>query len=204
MIETLPRRNLVPAASNHAVRGTDEWSSMRDSLQRIVVACQEGDRSAQRELYDHCHVRVFRLIVRMVGVQEASDLTQQVFLHVYHTIRQFTGRSGFETWLYRLAVNECLQFLRYTKHRSHETLEREPASRCAGVSRNVQARELLELALRRLAPELRAVYLLREVEGLGYGQLASALEISEGTVASRLNRARSKLKEYLLDLGWEI
>jgi RNA polymerase sigma-70 factor (ECF subfamily) len=72
------------------------------------------------------------------------------------------------------------------------------------VGRELRARELLELALERLEPDLRAVYLLREIEGLGYEELAIALEISAGTVASRLNRARFKLKEHLLELGWEI
>ena len=189
MIATTPRRNPFPAASNESERGLDEWPSMKVSAEQIVAACQRGDRSAQRELYEHCNARVFRLAVRMVGVQEASDLTQQVFLRVYHTIHQFTGRSGFETWLYRLTVNECLQFLRYAKRRSHEPLEYEPAARCPGISREVQAREVLELALQRLDGELRVVFLLREVEGLDYRQLAEALEISEGTVASRLNRA---------------
>lgn len=204
MIATTPRRNLLPAASNQSERGTDAWPGMKESLEPIVAACQREDRSAQRELYERCNARVFRLAVRMVGVQDASDLTQQVFLRVYRSIRQFTGRSGFETWLYRLTVNECLQFLRYAKRRSHEALAYEPATRYPGISRDIQARESLELALQRLDPDLRAVFLLREVERLGYRELAETLEISEGTVASRLNRARSKLKEHLLDLGWEI
>jgi RNA polymerase sigma-70 factor (ECF subfamily) len=203
MIAATLRRNRLPAASNQSERGSEEWPSMRDSLDQIVTACQRGDRAAQRALYEHCNPRVFRLAVRMVGAQEASDLTQQVFLRVYHTIHQFTGRSGFETWLYRLAVNECLQFLRYAKRRPHEALDHEPAVRCTDVSREIQVREMLELAVQRLDSELRAVFLLREVEGLGYRELAETLEISEGTVASRLSRARSKLKEYLLDLGWE-
>ncbi len=197
------RRNPFPTASNQSERGSEAWPSKRDSLEKTVGACQRGDRAAQRELYDHCNPTVFRLALRMVGAQEANDLTQQVFLRVYQSIHQFTGRSGFETWLYRLTVNECLQFLRHAKRHPHEALEYEPAVRCAGVGRAIQAREMLDLALQRLDYDLRAVFLLREVEGLGYADLAEALEISEGTVASRLNRARSKLKEHLLDLGWE-
>ena len=203
MITATPRRNPLPAASNQSERGSEEWPNMNDSLEKIVAACQRGDRAAQRELYEHCNLRVFRLAVRMVGIQDASDLAQQVFLRVYRTIQQFSGRSGFETWLYRLTVNECLQSLRYAKRRPHEALDHEPAARCTRVSREMQAREVLELALQRLDPDLRSVFLLREVERLGYRELAETLETSEGTVASRLNRARSKLKEYLLDLGWE-
>lgn len=204
MIAATRRRTRDPAASNSSERVPDTWPNVSDSLVSVVAACQRGDRAAQRTLYDHCNARVFRLAVRMVGVQDASDLTQQVFLRVYHTIHQFTGRSCVKTWLYRLTVNECLQFLRYSKRRWHESLDYDPAARSIATNREIQARELLEIALQRLDPDLRAVFLLREVEGLDYGQLATTLEISEGTVASRLNRARSKLKEHLLDLGWEI
>jgi len=203
MITAAPRRNPGPAASNQSERGSDLWPSMPESLAQIVTACRNGDRGAQPELYDRCIPKIFRLVVRMVGIQEADDLTQRIFLQTYRTIQQFSDRSGFETWLYRLATNECLQFLRTAKRRLHEPLEYDPPDRHAGHELELQSRELLERGLQRLDPELRAVFLLREVEGLDYGQLAEALEISEGTVASRLNRARSKLKEYLLELGWE-
>lgn len=204
MIAAAPRRNSLSAASNQSERGSDEWPSMRESLAQIVAACRQGDRGAQRELYDHCSPKVFRLVVHMVGIQEAADVTQQIFLQTYRTLQQFSARSGFETWLYRLATNECLQFLRHTKRRSPESLDYEPADRSAGHTRELQSRELLDRALQRLDPELRAIFLLREVEGFDYRELAETLKISEGTVASRLNRARSKLKEYLLDLGWEL
>jgi RNA polymerase sigma-70 factor (ECF subfamily) len=139
----------------------------------------------------------------MVGIQEAADVTQQVFLQTYRTIRQFSGHSRFETWLYRLAINECLQFRRRVMRRAFESAEVEPADHRVGTTTRVQHRELLELALQRLDPELRCIFLLREVEGFAYRELAEILKISEGTVASRLNRARFQLKENLLELGWE-
>lgn len=203
MITAAPRRIPLPAASNHSEQGSELWPSMRESLAQIVTACRYGDRGAQRELYDRCIAKVFRFVVHMVGIQEADDLAQQIFLQTYRTIHQFSARSSFETWLYRLATNECLQFLRHAKCRLHERLEYEPADRHADHEREFQSRELLERALQWLDPELRAVFLLREVDGLNYGQLAETLQLSEGTVASRLNRARSKLKESLLELGWE-
>ncbi len=139
----------------------------------------------------------------MVGRQEADDLTQQIFLRAYRNIRQFSGRSSFETWLYRLAINECLQFRRHTKRHPCEALGHDPADQSVGHTLQLQHRELLELGLQRLDAELRSIFLLREVEGLAYRELAEVLEISEGTVASRLNRARLQLKEDLLELGWE-
>ena len=203
MIATAPRRKPSSAASNRAEHGSGKWRTTSDIPARIVAACQRGDRSAQRELYEHCSPKVFRLTVRMVGIQEAADVTQQIFLQAYRTIRQFAGHSRFETWLYRLAINECLQFRRRAMRHSFESVEVDPADHRVGPTVRVQARELLELALQRLDAELRCVFLLREVEGFPYRELAEILKISEGTVASRLNRARSQLKEYLLELGWQ-
>ncbi|MBX9792599.1 MAG: RNA polymerase sigma factor [Pirellulales bacterium] len=203
MIATAPRRKPSSAASNRAERESGKWRSTNDIPARIVAACQRGDRAAQRELYELCSPKMFRLAVRMVGIQEATDVTQQVFLQVYRSIGQFSDRSRFETWLYRLAINECLQFRRRAMRRPFEPVEVEPADHRAGPTARVQDRELLELALQRLDAELRSLFLLRELEGLAYRELAEVLEISEGTVASRLNRARSQLKENLLELGWQ-
>ncbi len=77
-----------------------------------VAGSQAGDRHAQRRLYDEFHERIFRLAVRMVGRCDAPDVLQQVFLQVFRNIHRFSGKSSFATWLYRLAVNECLQFRR--------------------------------------------------------------------------------------------
>lgn len=205
MIVSAPRRNPFSAASNRAVRGSDIWPGMEDNnLPQIVAACRQGDCIAQRDLYERCGPRVFRLVVRMVGIQEASDVTQQVFLQTYRKIGQFRGRSCFNTWLYRLAINECLQFRRRGKRRLYAMADDEPADRSAGPMAQAQDRELLDLALERLDCELRSIFLLREIEGLAYRELAEVLKISEGTVASRLNRARAQLKENLHELGWQL
>lgn len=204
MIAVAPRRKPSPAASNLPEQGSDKWPSTGETLPQIVTACQQGDRAAQRDLYERCSSKVFRLAIRMVGIQEATDATQQVFLQTYRKIGQFSGRSCFETWLYRLAINECLRFRRRAMRRPCESVEEEPADHSAGPTARVQDRELLELALQRLDPELRCIFLLREVEGPVYRELAEILKISEGTVASRLNRARSQLKENLLELGWQL
>ena len=202
--KTTPRRNRLHDASNQPERGAHGWSSMGDTLAPIVTACQQGNREAQRQLYERCCDRVFRLVVRMVGNQEAPDVTQEVFLQVYRTITQFSRRSRFETWLYRLVINVCLQFLRGARRRSCVILEHDPVDPSPSLTRRVERRELLERALQRLDPELRGIFLLREFEELDYREIAQALEISEGTVASRLNRARTKLKQNLVGSGCEI
>jgi RNA polymerase sigma-70 factor (ECF subfamily) len=156
-----------------------------------------------RRLYEICHHRVYRLMVRMVGLQDAADLTQQVFLQVFRKMDQFAGYSRFETWLYRLATNEALQHLRKGRLRKHESLTPEPMERGPGGDEISQKKELLDLAMERVDLELRSIFLLREVEGLSYRDIADALGIPEGTVGSRLNRARRELQRHLTDLGWE-
>ena len=76
-----------------------------DAVAAIVAGCRAGDRDAQRRLYDAFHRLVYRLMVRMVGADEAPDLTQQVFLHLFRQIDKYSGRGRFERWLYRVAVN---------------------------------------------------------------------------------------------------
>jgi RNA polymerase sigma-70 factor (ECF subfamily) len=138
----------------------------------------------------------------MVGVQDAADVTQQTFLRAFSHLDQYDGHSRFETWLYRLAVNESLQHLRRRRRWNQSlSLDYDPADTSRG-SENTEQKELLEQALVRLDPQLRSIFLLRESEGLSYREVAEALDIPEGTVGSRLNRARRELQEYLTALGW--
>ena len=142
-------------------------------------------------------------MVRMVGSQDAADATQQVFLQVFRKIDQFAGHSKFETWLYRLAVNEALQHLRKEERWKSKPLIDEPMSRHEPEQERTANMEVLEQALSRVGPELRAIFLLREVDGLSYREIAEAIEVPEGTVGSRLNRARRELQQQLAHLGWE-
>ena len=161
----------------------------------LLAACREGNPDGQRQLYDQHSPQVYRLMHRMVGPQHADDLTQQVFLRVLKTISQFRGQSAFSTWLYRLASNEALQFLRRTKRRHTQVLLADPADDRPSDERRLDDRDMLEHALAQLDPDHRAVFLLREVEHQSYYEIAMALDIAEGTVASRLNRARRLLRE---------
>lgn len=169
----------------------------------ILAGCRKGERAAQHRLYELFGQQVFRLTVRMIGTQDAPDVTQQVFLQLFRKIHQFAGNSKFETWLYRLTVNEALQYLRKRRRQNFLPLPPEPMTQRDQSNERNEQQELLELALARLESELRTVFLLREVEGHSYREIASTLEIPEGTVGSRLNRARSDLQQHLRDLGWE-
>ena len=170
----------------------------------LVAASRRGSREAQQRLYECCHQRVYRLLVRMVGLGDADDLLQQVFLQVFRTLSQFSGRSRFETWLYRVSVNESLQHLRKQQRRRRwVSLESDFMDRQPDQEHNFENKELMEIALARLDPELRSLFLLREMEQQSYAEIAAALQIPEGTVASRLSRARQLLKQYLVEMDWE-
>ncbi len=174
-----------------------------DVLARLLAEVRYGSREAQQRLYESFHRRVFRLLVRMVGRDDAEDLLQQVFLQVFRTLNQFQGQSQFETWLYRVSVNESLQHLRKQRSRRTVSLESDIMDRKLDQVRDFDQKELMEYALERLEPELRSLFLLREVENQSYAEIAVVLQIPEGTVASRLGRARQLLKQYLVELGWE-
>lgn len=173
-----------------------------DSLEDIVERCRQGNRESQRSLYESCRQLVFNLTVRMVGHQDAGDVTQMVFMQAFRSLEKFSGKSKFETWLYRLAVNESLQFLRRNRRWPKNSLEWEPMDD-ANRTDHLERKELLEKALAQIDPELRSIFLLRELESLSYAKIAEVLEIPEGTVGSRLNRARRDLQKRLTELGFE-
>ncbi len=187
--------------SEDVTRSNDDAESAVGAA--ILAGCRSLDRGAQHRLYELCHPKVYRLMVRIVGIQDAADVSQQVFLQLFRKINQFAGQSKFETWLYRLATNEALQHLRKGKRWEFQALSHEPISRETPKRECDEQKEILEQALARVEPELRTIFVLREVEGLSYREIAETLDIREGTVGSRLNRSRRDLHQALVDLGWE-
>lgn len=168
----------------------------------IVARCQQDDSCAQKQLFETFGVNVYRLVHRIVGHNDADDLTQEIFLQVFRKIGSFKGKAKFSTWLYRLATNACLMHLRSVKRRKEVEEICEPPEISDG-DRAFDAQELLDVALSKLEPDLRAIFVLREIEQQNYDQLAVTLNISPGTVASRLSRARQQLRDNLIELGWE-
>lgn len=169
---------------------------MADDLDAMLQGCRRHDRAAQRQLYERFHRTVYRLAARLVGAQEAADLSQEVFLRLYTTLDQFGGRAAFTTWLYRLTVNTCLAYLRQQARRPRPLLA-DPPGNGVGPAHRLEQTDLLEQALARLDGPLRAVFLLREVEQLRYHEIAAVLGIPPGTVASQLSRARTELQQFL-------
>ncbi|MDP6038361.1 MAG: sigma-70 family RNA polymerase sigma factor [Candidatus Latescibacteria bacterium] len=177
---------------------------------QIVAKVLDGNTGAFSNLVRRHHERVFNTAFGLVGdLDEADDLAQEAFIKVFRSLKRFRGQSLFSTWLYRIAVNCCLDFLK-SKHRrstasldEHQGIQDFPQiwrenSEDADVS--VQRRELqeiLELALDKLPEEYRVTFVLREIEGMAYEEIAELLKCSVGTVKSRLFRGRAKLRESL-------
>lgn len=170
---------------------------------KVVAGCQAGSRESRRLLYELFHESTYRLLVRMVGQQDAADLLQEVFLQVYGKIGQFVGRARFTTWLHRVATNIALQHLRKSRRQQRSVVDRDPNDLPSADGQTWQQQEVLQAALHRVDPTLRAMFLLRELEGQSYREIAHTLGIPEGTVGSRLNRVRRELREHLVALGWE-
>lgn len=189
-----------PDDASEPETGSDERDSVDQA--QLINASLAGDRDAMQKIYEHCSERVYALMVRIVGRQDADDLTQQVFLQMFRKLDQFGGGSKLQTWLYRLATNEALQHLRREKRHTAQPLVAEPSATDPNPLMESEKSQILELALTRIEPELRAILSLKEEQNLSYREIAESIGIPEGTVGSRLNRARKELRDELEKLGW--
>lgn len=164
----------------------------------LIERCRSGDRAAQRELFERTAVRVYRLLLRMTGnPDDASDLTQETYVKGLQGLDRFDGRSAVATWFFRIAINEALQFRR---RRNTTARKLEDFASDRGEEARAPTSDLrldLSDALAELPPEDQALLLLRYQEELDYRRIAEILACAEGTVASRLNRARDRLREAL-------
>jgi len=185
----------------------------------LVLAdrCRRGDPEAFARLVALHEGMVFNLAARLLGeAEEARDVAQNVFLHVYRKLGQFQGRSTLRTWIYRITVNQCHNRRRWWKSRRREKEEplddvatgshagqladeRTESSPFDETHRRERARRVQE-GLLRLSFEHRTVLALREIEGLSCDEIADALGVAGGTVKSRLSRAREALRRELGDL----
>lgn len=171
----------------------------------LIDRCREGDRHARHELYQRTCDRIYRLVLKMTGNRDdAFDVAQNVYLRAFEQIHRFQGRSSLFTWLYRIAVNEALQFL---KRRNRTKARGTDAALDARPDPDVDARTTrwdINEALAALNPQDMAILLLRYHEERDYREIGRIIGCPPGTVGSRLNRARKRLRERLgksYDLG---
>ncbi len=173
-----------------------------------IIAAQKGDRDAFKVLYDRYRDRVYNVIFYSIGDEwRAEDVLQIVFVKIYRGLPGFRFEANLATWIYRIALNECLnqQRGRGVQHIPLEALlgsDEELDSTMATDLQHAEGerREIIHRAVMELSPKLRTVVALKYLDGLSYEEIASALECSPGTVASRLNRALSELEARLRPL----
>ena len=167
----------------------------------LAQRCQAGDAAAFEELYRRYAGRLFNLAWRMAGSSDAAeDLLQEIFLAAHRKLSGFRGESSLGTWLYRLAVNHCLDHLRGRQAKMSRVtapLDESEPGLASGTRVSVIARLDLEKAIGRLPAGCRAAFLLHDVEGFEHREVAQILGISEGTSKSQVHKARMRLRAML-------
>jgi RNA polymerase sigma-70 factor (ECF subfamily) len=176
----------------------------------LVGRCLSGDETAWEELVRQHTRQVYGLCFRFTNSsQEAQDLTQEVFLRVFKTIKTFRSAEGsFHTWLSRVTRNLLIDHYRRTRQErvtdsieeQLPMLEEEGATASARPDQAVagrEASEILQASLQKLSPDLREAVILRDLQEMEYRDIAQVLDIPEGTVKSRINRGRAELARLL-------
>jgi RNA polymerase sigma factor (sigma-70 family) len=174
-----------------------------EKAQELIAGFKQGEEKAFNELVNLYKKRVFHLVLRMVRNREdAMDLTQEVFVKAFHSLKDFRGESGFSTWLHRIAVNLCLNFTQRDKFRSFISLPdlAQPVASSDSPLRDFEKKEL-DLAIDKTVLSLpkmqRTVFVLRHYQELPYLEIAKVLGKSEGTVKANYFQAVTKLKKAL-------
>jgi RNA polymerase sigma-70 factor (ECF subfamily) len=183
---------------SHAYTMSTAISSPRGSDCAVAQAAAKGLTANIGALYERYRQRVYLLCLRMTGNRaEAEDLTQEVFIQLLLKVASFRGESQFTTWLHRLTVNQVLMHFRRSNRR--QKILSTPEIRIPKVHQNsgVVERIALDVALTKLPPGSRAVFLKFDVEGYNHGEIASILGCSVGNSKSQLHKARKKLRRLL-------
>lgn len=184
--------------------------------QELVARAKAGDSDAFSRLVEENQNRIYSLALRMVNdPEDAADLAQEAFLSAWRGLDRFQGEAAFSTWLYRLTSNACIDFLRREKRRksagavlyldSEEdggTLDLpDHTSDPQTMLEQSEVRATIADGLASLSEEHRKVLTLREVSGLSYAEIGAILGLEEGTVKSRISRARLALRKKLVETG---
>lgn len=199
----------LPVKAGNADRGGADRAD-----QALVEAAQAGSTEAFGELAERYHSNVYGIVYRMCGGDEAADLTQEIFLRALRALRkfQFHGDASFRTWLYRIAVNACINELRRRKRRSDlegPSLDQDIETDDGTVTRSVpddsrsphvlaeraEIQRAVQTIVLMLSPKHRAALTLVDLQQFDYEEAAEALKCPLGTLKSRLARARKQFAE---------
>ena len=175
---------------------------LEGSERDLVQSCQRGESDAFRALFERYKDKVYSIAFRFSGNQAtAMDIAQDTFLKLFSSIRDFRGDASFDTWIYRMVVNCCLDHRRRSWRLLPLAIDQSAKLRQPGDCLSEMLRSEMDgrvkSAVDRLSADLRISIVLRYTEGLSYQEIADVLGCSIGTVASRLNRAHKELERRL-------
>lgn len=206
-----PDRQSVTPPAQGAPGARPGEPTERSDEREVIRRAQAGDVDAYEQLVRKHQQRVFAIVSGILRQREdVEDIAQQVFIKVFVSLKRFDLRSAFSTWLYKIAVNECFDYLRKKKVRRLtyeadlseeqvlrlESIEREPTGTPReDAARTAETRQLVERLLEELPEEERLMLVLKEVEGLTVEEIGEVLSLNVNTVKVRMFRARGKLVE---------
>lgn len=184
------------------------------SEKKIIEKVLGGDANAFEELVLKYEKTVYNLALRMVGDRDdAFDMTQEAFIKAYGSLSSFRGDSKFSVWIYRITTNVCLDFLRSKSRKQQVSLTvsdddedaqldiPDPKADPEQQLMQKMSMQSVEEGLKTLPDKQRQILVMRELGGMSYAEIGAALSLEEGTVKSRIFRARKRLCIFLLDSG---
>ncbi|WP_244272759.1 RNA polymerase sigma factor [Natronincola peptidivorans] len=172
----------------------------------LIVKAKNGDIESFELLISAYQKRAFNIAYRVLGnIEDANDVTQEALIKVYKSIHNFKGNSSFSTWLYSIVNNACIDFIRKNKKVKLLYIDKQEED---GYQKEIpdeintpeclfeknEVKRMIHDAINQLNYEQRTIIVLRDIQGFSYQEIGEILNISEGTVKSRINRARNNLK----------
>jgi RNA polymerase sigma-70 factor (ECF subfamily) len=187
-------------------------ATLTDAEKLLLKRSQQGDVAAFEQLIAKHQTLAYNVAYRILGNEEdAKDATQEALIKVFRNINKFKGDASFGTWLYRIVVNSCNDYIR--KHRKvvtysidneietdEGTMKKELADESPGPELAYETKDMqkiVQTALGKLPEANRIVVVLRDIQGFSYDEIAQMIEVPVGTVKSRINRGRDMLKNLL-------
>jgi len=190
-----------------------ETVGMSENERDLVERAKSGEVEAFEQLILNCQKKVFNIAYRMIGnYDDANELAQEVFLRAFRSMKKFKGDALFSTWIYKVTVNVCLDEIRKRKKKIVVSLDQEIEIKDGEVKRQIpdnaptpdielETKELknaVNESIQQLPDDYKSIIVLRDIQGFSYFEISKIVNCPEGTVKSRISRARKALKEILL------
>lgn len=188
------------------------WDLDKGLEKNWIDRCKQGKYDAFEELVKKYEKKIYNLAYRMTGSHEdANDLAQESFIRAFRSIGSYRGDAKFSTWLYRIATNVCLDELRRRKKQRLESLDEPVQTEDGEIEKDIadwshdpeesyekkEIQKIVQKGIAKLPEDQKAVIILRDMQERSYDEIAYILNLSLGTVKSRINRGRKALKSYL-------